>query len=107
MTEKQVLEKLVAIRKEKGFTQKSLARKLGIHAGHLSMIERGKTVLSVHRFLQVCEVLNVFPAEVFDKQRVLENQDFLGTMCKKLAPDDVELLVWMAQMLWDRSNLRK
>ena len=52
MTEKQVLKKLVEIRKQKKMTQKSLAKKIGIAMVNLSMIERGKTILTVRRFLQ-------------------------------------------------------
>ena len=107
MTEKMVLEKLMEIRREKGFTQKALAKKLGIQSGLLSMLERGKTLMSMRRFLQICEALEIFPAEVFDKEKVVKDQNFLEIMCKKLAPNDVELLVWMAQMLWDRNNLRR
>lgn len=106
MTEEKVLEVLVGIRKCKGITQKELAKRIGIDAGYLSMIEHNKATLSLRRFLQICDTLNVSPQDVLGGRRYLGRQDFLGEISQKLLPDEMELLLGIAQIMCDRRDLR-
>lgn len=46
-------------RKEKGFTQVTLAEKIGISALHCSRIERGECIPSLQTFLMIVEVLDL------------------------------------------------
>jgi len=40
-------EKLVKLRKNKGWSQSELARQIGVHVGHISRIEHGKAAPSI------------------------------------------------------------
>lgn len=52
-------EKLVKLRKEKGWSQSELARQIGVHLGHISRIEHGKAVPSIEVLKRACSALEV------------------------------------------------
>ena len=107
MTEKQILERLVGIRKQQKLTQKTLAKEIGVSLPHLSLVERGKTVLTIRRFLQICNVLQVEPNKVLEEEHKKTTlQEMLMEMLNKLLPEEMELLVGVAQMMGDRHDLR-
>ena len=42
-----------------GLTQEELARKVGVSTNSISLIELGKTTLSLPKILQICKALNI------------------------------------------------
>ncbi len=103
MTIERVLEKIIEIRRIKGISQKALAMGIGMDAGHLSMIERGKATLSMRRFLLICDFLKVLPQDVLKEDREdFSREVIMGEVCQKLLPEEMELLVSIAELMKDR-----
>lgn len=50
------------IRKERGYTIKSMSEYTGLSVGYLSTVEQGKTSLTINNLMQICETLRVDPA---------------------------------------------
>ncbi len=63
---KDILEKIRTTRVSKGYTQDYIAEKLGIDAVNYGRIERGQARLTLDRFLKICEILEIEPAEFFE-----------------------------------------
>lgn len=68
MTEKQILDKMIKLRQEKRMSQRKKAAKLGISVTYFSMLERGLARLSLRRFVQICEVLEVKPHRLLESK---------------------------------------
>ena len=54
------------IRKDKGFTQESLAEKVGIHPTYVGKIESGKNNLSVLMLFKISRALGVKLNDIFE-----------------------------------------
>ena len=52
-------EKIQKLRKEKGWSQTELAKRIGVHLGHISRIEHGKTIPSIDVLKRTCAALEV------------------------------------------------
>ena len=88
-------------------TQKALAKEIGVSLPHLSLVERGKTVLTIRRFLQICNVLQVEPNKVLEEEHKPSTlQEIVMEMLNNLLPEEMELLVGVARLLSDRHDLR-
>lgn len=61
----EILDELKKIRKEKGFTQANVASSLCISTDGYRKIENGINVLTLARFLKICETLEVSPVDFF------------------------------------------
>ena len=48
-----------------GLTQEELARKVGVSTNSISLIELGKTTLSLPKILRICEALNISLFDIF------------------------------------------
>ncbi len=59
MEAKQVLERIRTIRKEKNLNQKRMAELLNISQPGYQKIEQGINVLSLDRFLEICNILEI------------------------------------------------
>ena len=59
-------EQIRQIRKEKGFTQESLAEKVGIHPTYVGKIESGKNNVSVLMLFKISRALGVKLYDVFE-----------------------------------------
>ena len=105
--EKKILNILVETRKKKNLTQKRVAELIGIDATHLSAIEHGRSILSLRRFLQLCEVLEIRTSYVFEEVRKNPvREEVLLSLINRLMPGEVELLLGIAQLMRDGRNLR-
>ena len=49
ITQEQILQNILKIRTNKGFTQQNVAEHLGIEQGSYSLIEKGRRELSIER----------------------------------------------------------
>ena len=47
--------------RELGYSQREIAGLLGFSKNHLSSIENGRTGLSLDKFVELCNILRVFP----------------------------------------------
>jgi transcriptional regulator with XRE-family HTH domain len=74
---KEILDKIRAIRLEKGYTQEYIASKLGIDPVNYGRLERGQSKLTLERFIQICKILDVPPATFFNggEQQIIEYLD--------------------------------
>jgi transcriptional regulator with XRE-family HTH domain len=61
---KTILEKIRKIRLEKEYSQEYMAMKLKIDYSTYGKTERGIIVLSLERFIKICEVLETDPADL-------------------------------------------
>lgn len=52
-------DKIRELRKEKGFSQKELAEKLGIHPVNMTKLEHGQNMPSVDTLIKLAELFNV------------------------------------------------
>ena len=70
----QILEKIRNIRLSRGYTQEYMGEKLGIDTVNYGRIERGKSKLSLERFIKICEILEVSPGDLLnsEKEEVIE-----------------------------------
>jgi len=59
ITQEQILQNILKIRTNKGFTQQNVAEHLGIEQGSYSLIEKGRRELSIERLLQIAIFLGV------------------------------------------------
>lgn len=59
-------ERLKTLRKLKGFTQESLAEKIGINLRQLARIEAGESFISSETLFNICNTFNVSPKILFD-----------------------------------------
>lgn len=59
-------EKLKTLRKQKGFTQESLAEKIGINLRQLARIEAGESFISSDTLFNICNTFDVSPKTLFD-----------------------------------------
>jgi len=60
-----ILERIISIRKHKGFSQKDIAQKLGIATFNYGKIERGETNLTLNRLDKLAEILEVNISDFF------------------------------------------
>ena len=65
-----ILENIRAKRVEKGISLRRLAKELQISVQYLSMLERGKTPMSLERFLLICSGIGVVPSEILSENMV-------------------------------------
>lgn len=74
---KKIIDRIIVFRKEKGFTQKEMAEKLGVSVVSYNKIERGETQLSIEKVYNIATVLNIDPATLlypnFDQVKYNEN----------------------------------
>ncbi|MEI7586623.1 helix-turn-helix transcriptional regulator [Runella sp.] len=75
-----IIERIIELRKKKGFTQSLMAEKLGIAPNNYGKIEKGITEMTVNRLNQIAEILSVSVIEILtgeqqaaqDSERVKE-----------------------------------
>ncbi|NTW85658.1 MAG: helix-turn-helix transcriptional regulator [Holophagaceae bacterium] len=56
---KRISDKLLSLRRKRGFTQAELAKRLGLGQGTYSRVEHGNASLSAEQFLEVLAIFNV------------------------------------------------
>ncbi len=61
---KKVGKKIMAIRRQKGFTQEEVADKSGMHVSTLGRIERGESNPPLQTLNKIAQVLRVKPKEI-------------------------------------------
>ena len=83
----EILEKIRNLRLSRGYTQEYMAEKLGIDTVNYGRIERGKSKLTLDRFLKICDILQVSPTELLN-----DNQNEIISYLKKIYKIEIEIL---------------
>lgn len=103
---KLVGERIRTLRKEKGFTQESLAEKSGIYITYISDIERGERNISMETLEKVIIALEVNAVDIFrfegiegieertDKKSLMEA---LTSLLAGRKPEEVQLILRLAK----------
>ena len=73
-------ERLKAIRNLKGYTQETLAEKIGINLRQLARIEAGESFVKADTLFRICSILDVNPSVLFDFE--------LFSECRMTGTDD-------------------
>lgn len=59
-------KRLQQVRKEKGFTQETLADAIGIHRTYIGIIERGEQSVSLDNVYRIAKVMKIKLSELFE-----------------------------------------
>lgn len=86
-----LLQKLRSLRIQFGYTQLFIANYLCISKEAYRKIEGGRTPLSMERFLLICDLFNVHPADVLDDCIIAKRQSELLLDINRLNSGQEEL----------------
>ena len=72
--------KIRKVRELKGFSQQDMAEKLQMSQNNYSKIELGRVTVSMDRFQEIAEILEIEPMKImdFDESQVFNNHDQQG-----------------------------
>lgn len=59
-------KRLQQVRREKGFTQETLADAIGIHRTYIGIIERGEQSVSLDNVYRIAKAMNIKLSELFE-----------------------------------------
>ncbi len=83
----EILEKIRNLRLSHGYTQEYMAEKLNIDTVNYGRIERGKSKLTLDRFLKICEILQISPTELLN-----DSTDEVTLYLRKIYKTEIEIL---------------
>jgi transcriptional regulator with XRE-family HTH domain len=89
----EILKKIRAAREIKGFSQEYVASKIGIETVNYGRIERGQAKLSVERLIKICKILELNPAELFEK-----NENQILTYLQNIYETETEILLILKKL---------
>jgi DNA-binding XRE family transcriptional regulator len=72
----EIINRIILKRKQKGWTHENMASELDISTATYHKIENQVTKLSLIRFLQICEILEIQMEEIFGLVGNIYNQEF-------------------------------
>jgi transcriptional regulator with XRE-family HTH domain len=78
-----VKEKLIEMRKSKGFTKKAIAEILNMHEANYLRREQGQTRIHIDEWLKLAEIFNVPLEDIYesdDKQVFICNENAIGNI---------------------------
>lgn len=98
-----VRNRISELRSKKGVSEYKMSLDLGHSKSYIQSISSGKALPSFSEFLYICEYLGVTPKDFFDTESS-EPQLVckLSELAKKLAPEDLTVLIHMAERLADK-----
>ena len=53
------------MRKNAGYTQNDMARRIGVSVNYISNVERGKTEITAYMVQKYCDILEILPNQVY------------------------------------------
>lgn len=104
----QIGSNLARARKERGFTQESLAHECGLEVTTVASIERARRLPSVPTLVRLAQVLQVTPSDLLGstrRPRLTEKQKSLYALTQFLATrtaSDIELVADLAKRVLSR-----
>lgn len=81
---KQLGKRIQYLRKQKGFSQESLAEALNIATTSLSYIETGRGFMTLNTLEKLAKTLEVEPSEIFQHITISSNEDMYNYLIQKL-----------------------
>jgi transcriptional regulator with XRE-family HTH domain len=74
MTHEEIICRLIAVRKKKGFTQTEMSEKLDISQVQYSNYESGKSDLALKKFLELLKILEIDIADFSDEKNTSKDE---------------------------------
>ena len=101
---KQVLGKRInQLRKSKGLTSEQLSELCEVNAVHIRRIESGGSLPSFSLFLKICNVLGTSAdyllGDLLDNPVIPDSVEQLGKQFKHLAPEQIEMISEMVEVM--------
>lgn len=91
INEKLIGKRIRYRRESKGLSQEPLAEKLDLSKNHISSIERGKTLLTTARLIEICNVLGGTP-DYYLLGEISAESDAITQLAKQLSPKEQAVL---------------
>ena len=91
-------------RKQKGYTQETLAETVGVTTGHIGSIERGRAKIGLETFVRICRVLDVTPDELlfdsaFSPETVAHHE--MAELLKRATPAQLRKAVKLVETMME------
>lgn len=91
------------LRKSKGLTSEQLSELCGVNAVHIRRIESGGSLPSFSLFLKICNVLGTSAdyllGDLLENPVLPDSVEQLGKQFKHLAPDQIEMISEMVEVM--------
>ena len=100
---RQIGNKLLILRKDRGLTQSELAEKAGLSDRTYADIERGTVNMRLMTLIKICEALRIRPNDLLlsDDSPAEVNQEATIERLKQCPPSTREAVTWMLKLLLD------
>ena len=100
---RQIGNKLLALRKDRGLTQAELAEKAGLADRTYADIERGTVNMRLLTLVKICDALKIRPNDVLlsDETPSEVDQDATIERLRNCPPSTREALTWMLKIFLD------
>ncbi len=104
---KEIGNRIQTARNEKGLTQNQLAEKINISAKFLSEIETGNKGMSFETLLSICDILDVSPNYLLNKDVKSNASPVLVDIVSKFPEDTIELTEKILHVVHDFLHNKK
>ena len=91
-----ISRRLIALRKQCGYTQNGLAERAGVSQSHLRRVELGESDITVGHLQLLCDAMNITLKEFFDDTT---GDDEIATAFSKLSPKQKQRLLAFMESL--------
>ena len=100
---RQIGNRLLALRKDRGLTQAALAEKAGLADRTYADIERGTVNMRLTTLVKICEALNIRPNDLLLSDDAPDAVDLDATLerLRNCKPSTRETLVWTLKTIMD------
>ena len=100
MEQKDFINRLVALRTQKGVSARDMSLSIGQSAGYINNIENGINYPSMATFFYICDYLDVTPEEFFATENVNPNRiAHLIDCASRLNNEQLELVIKLIENL--------
>ena len=99
MTTELVLKRIREERISRGISLRVMAKKLGVSAPYLSMIERGESPLKMDDYFKICKILEIKPSKILTKREDREARESLAEKIYDLSDRDFSILKNMVEFM--------
>ncbi len=91
-----ISDRLIALRRQCGFTQNGLAERAGVSQSHLRRVELGQADITVSHLELLCDAMNISLKDFFCH---VELRDDLSSAVSNLSPKQKKLLLAFLESL--------
>lgn len=86
------LRDLKELRNKKGMSLREMGMKMGISGQQVSFFERGKTPLRIKDYFTICDILQVSPLALIEKQILTYEHRSIAERLSKLSERDFRII---------------